>query len=168
MKYRNHRFNGNNTIDMEIDHPVYGWMPFTASPDDPEEYGRQLFADSQETATAYAAPTPNVTDLLLQLSLARKEQEQLGVTLKGVRYSGDLKNRQALQEAITYMKEAGLREFKVWKDSDKKFHANHPISEVIQGYNMIVARRSHLIATEGWYAEAIIEGTLSDLLEITW
>lgn len=30
-------------IDCEIDHPVFGWIPFTASPDDVEAYGRELF-----------------------------------------------------------------------------------------------------------------------------
>jgi hypothetical protein len=31
-------------IDMEIDHPVFGWAPFTARPDDPEPLGRDLYA----------------------------------------------------------------------------------------------------------------------------
>lgn len=31
-------------IDMEINHAEYGWLPFTASPTDLEEYGRNLFA----------------------------------------------------------------------------------------------------------------------------
>jgi hypothetical protein len=31
-------------IDCEINHPHYGWVPFTASPDDVEEHGRALYA----------------------------------------------------------------------------------------------------------------------------
>lgn len=31
-------------IDLEINHPVYGWIPFGASPHDPEEFGRELYA----------------------------------------------------------------------------------------------------------------------------
>jgi hypothetical protein len=43
---RNPRWNaGNETIDCEIEHPQYGWIPFTASPDDPEQHGRDIFAD---------------------------------------------------------------------------------------------------------------------------
>lgn len=30
-------------IDLEINHPDYGWIPFTASPDDVEAYGRGLY-----------------------------------------------------------------------------------------------------------------------------
>lgn len=30
------------TIDVEINHPKYGWIPFTASPMDPEEHGRVI------------------------------------------------------------------------------------------------------------------------------
>lgn len=43
-------------IDMEIEHPVHGWIPFTASPDDPEEYGRQLHADAVAGAYGPIAP----------------------------------------------------------------------------------------------------------------
>ncbi len=31
-------------IDLEINHPVFGWIPFTANPDDVEAHGRELFA----------------------------------------------------------------------------------------------------------------------------
>lgn len=30
-------------IDCEIEHPVYGWVPFTASPNDVEVFGREVF-----------------------------------------------------------------------------------------------------------------------------
>lgn len=43
MEYRNPRFNEFRTIDCEINHERFGWIPFTASPDDPEEYGRRLY-----------------------------------------------------------------------------------------------------------------------------
>ena len=44
MQTRNPKHNADNTIDMEIEHPTYGWIPFTASPDDVEELGRVLHA----------------------------------------------------------------------------------------------------------------------------
>lgn len=34
----------NTLIDCEIEHPVYGVIPFTASPDDVEDHGREIFA----------------------------------------------------------------------------------------------------------------------------
>jgi hypothetical protein len=43
MNIRNPRFNQYGTIDCEVEHPVFGWMPFTASPNDPEEHGRAIY-----------------------------------------------------------------------------------------------------------------------------
>lgn len=31
-------------IDLELNHPEYGWIPFTASPDDVEQRGRDIYA----------------------------------------------------------------------------------------------------------------------------
>lgn len=33
-------------INLEIEHPEYGWIPFTADPNDVEEHGRQLYAEA--------------------------------------------------------------------------------------------------------------------------
>lgn len=35
---------GNTMIDLIVTHPHFGEIPFTASPDDVEEHGRDLFA----------------------------------------------------------------------------------------------------------------------------
>lgn len=42
MKFRKPRFNDNGTIDCEVEHPEFGWIPFTASPDDVEESGKGI------------------------------------------------------------------------------------------------------------------------------
>ena len=55
LAYTGPTFNSDGSIDMEIEHPVHGLIPFTASPDDPEEHGRLLFADAQATAAPYVA-----------------------------------------------------------------------------------------------------------------
>ena len=123
---------------------------------------------SDEDLAAMIAPTTE--QLLSQLSAARKEQERQGVTINGIRYAGDPGNRQALQEAIALMDDAGLTEFESWKDSDTIFHANHPLADVRDAYRAIGARRSQLIAAEGEYAAQIIAGTLTDLTEteVVW
>lgn len=50
------------TIDVELNHPEYGWMPFTASPDDPEELGRDIYAAAiageYGPVAPYVAPPP--------------------------------------------------------------------------------------------------------------
>jgi len=52
----NPRYNRHGTIDVEIDHPAFGWITFTASPDDVEAHGRQIFNDLQAEATLYQEP----------------------------------------------------------------------------------------------------------------
>lgn len=32
-----------SAINLELNHPVYGWIPFTASPDDVELHGREIY-----------------------------------------------------------------------------------------------------------------------------
>ena len=106
--------------------------------------------------------------LISQLTAARKEQEQQGVVINGIRYAGDPGNRQSLQEAIAFMENASLTEFPTWKDSDDVFHADHPLADVKDAARAIGARRSQLVAAEGEYAAQIIAGTLTDLTEVVW
>lgn len=42
--YRNPVRDKAGTWTVELNHPVLGWIPFTASPDDDRDYGRDLFA----------------------------------------------------------------------------------------------------------------------------
>jgi len=58
IEYRNPTYNADGTIDVEINHPDYGWIPFTASPDDTEPHGRQIFEDLKAEAAEYVEPEP--------------------------------------------------------------------------------------------------------------
>ena len=106
--------------------------------------------------------------LLQQLTQERKAQERQGVTINGIRYAGDPGNRQALQEAIEFMNDAGLTEFPKWKCSDDEFHVDHPLADVLDAYRAVGMRRVALIAAEGEYAAQITAGTLTDLSEVVW
>ncbi|TWI34918.1 hypothetical protein [Paracoccus sulfuroxidans] len=53
MEWRNPRFNASGTIDVELLVPDLGWLPFTASPDDPEDYGRAIFNDLKDKAAPF-------------------------------------------------------------------------------------------------------------------
>jgi phosphoenolpyruvate-protein kinase (PTS system EI component) len=44
MNIRNATQSIGGAIDVEYEHPKYGWIPFTASPDDSEELGREIYA----------------------------------------------------------------------------------------------------------------------------
>lgn len=44
MDIRNPVFTADGRIDCEIEHPVYGWIPFTADPNDVEPKGSEIYA----------------------------------------------------------------------------------------------------------------------------
>jgi hypothetical protein len=62
IQVRNPQHNAVGTIDMEIEHPAYGWIPFTASSDDTEQMGRELYAQAAAgnfgPVAEYVAPPP--------------------------------------------------------------------------------------------------------------
>jgi hypothetical protein len=44
MEIRNPIFTSDSRIDCEIEHPQYGWIPFTADPNDVEQHGKEIYA----------------------------------------------------------------------------------------------------------------------------
>lgn len=115
-----------------------------------------------------AAERARHDDLAVQLEPLRKEQEAIGVTVNGIRYSGDPSNRQALGESLQFASAANASTFAGWKDSDGAYHADHPVADVQQAYEAIGHRRSALIAKEGEYAAQIYAGMLTDLSSLGW
>lgn len=74
MEVRNPSHNAHGTFDCEINHPVYGWIPFTADPNDDVDYGRQIYADiaagKHGEPAAYVPPVPTHEQVELQRQLA--------------------------------------------------------------------------------------------------
>ena len=60
MKTRNPIFTESGWIDCEIEHPQYGWIPFTCDPNDAGAGfdTAALFAEMQPHAAPYVAPPP--------------------------------------------------------------------------------------------------------------
>ena len=59
MNYRNPTFTASGAIDCEIEHPVYGWIQFTASADDTEGHGRLIFEAVKTSAAPYVPAPPD-------------------------------------------------------------------------------------------------------------
>lgn len=60
-------------IDCEINHPRYGWIPFTASPDDVEAHGREVFdALFVGDVLEYVPPPAPTTDELAAAARAHR------------------------------------------------------------------------------------------------
>ena len=58
MNIRNPIFTADGRIDCEIEHLIYGWIPFTADPNDIEQHGRDIYAAAMDMRPAeYVEPT---------------------------------------------------------------------------------------------------------------
>lgn len=64
MNAKNPKYTIDHNIDLEINHPEFGWIPFTASPNDVEEIGRNLYSQAISgefgPIAAYVPPPPYV------------------------------------------------------------------------------------------------------------
>ena len=66
IEYRNAHYNQFGTVDLEINHPDYGWIPFTASADDPDQFGRDVFAElDPATIAPYVASSIDIDGQIL-------------------------------------------------------------------------------------------------------
>lgn len=63
MDFRNAHYNAAGTIDMEIMHPTWGWIPFTAAPNDVATYTADLFIRAKDIAAPYVPPAPTFQPL---------------------------------------------------------------------------------------------------------
>lgn len=67
-------------IDCEIEHPQYGWIPFTASPDDVEQHGREIFAQLSQGVVADYVPTPAPTTEEIAAAVRAERDRLLAAT----------------------------------------------------------------------------------------
>ncbi len=102
-----------------------------------------------------------------KIKAQRKAAEAQGVTVNGVRYSGDASNRQALQEARVAAQDSGQTTFSAWKGSDGSFITDHPVADVDQALRLIGQRRSELIRLEGEFIAVVASGAMS-LDDVDW
>lgn len=62
MDVNNLSYNAHGTIDCDIDHPVHGWISFTASPDDVDPLGPEIY--SRAVAGGFGAIAPYVPPII--------------------------------------------------------------------------------------------------------
>jgi hypothetical protein len=70
-------YNSRGNIDCQAEHPIYGWIPFTASPDDCEAHGREIFARCLAgdfgTVAEYVPPPAPTTEELAAAARAKRD-----------------------------------------------------------------------------------------------
>lgn len=81
-------------IDVMLNHPEFGWIPFTASPDDSEELGREVYELAKVQEYAEYQPSYEEKDAEARVKRARLLQEIDKVASNPLRWesvSGELK-----------------------------------------------------------------------------
>lgn len=102
---RNPVFTVDGRIDCEFNHPVYGWIPFTADPNDVEPHGREIFAQaSGMNPAAYVEPAPPVPQEVsrFQARAALMQAGLLETADLAVAASGDPFLQLAWKEAVAF------------------------------------------------------------------
>lgn len=74
VNIKNPKYNAFGTIDVEYQHPVYGWIPFTANPSDTEVVSKEIYdiALAMGPEAYVAPPVPKPTE-----SQIRAERDSL-------------------------------------------------------------------------------------------
>ena len=59
IEYRNAAYDADGNIDVEVNHPTFGWIPFYATSTDSESHGVALFnrLDAASDVAAYVPPS---------------------------------------------------------------------------------------------------------------
>ncbi len=98
MEFRNPAHNANGGIDCEINHPSFGWIPFTASPDDPSEAGREIYAAA---LAANPAPQPAIIPTRDMVNNERNRRMRGTFTFNGTLFNCDADSLQRITGAGT-------------------------------------------------------------------
>lgn len=97
----------------------------------------------------------------------RKAAEADGIHRSGIHYNGDPSNRQALSEALQAAADGGMTTFTAWKDSDGRYHAAVPVSDVEAALRKIGQRRAALIGLEAQFVGQVAAGE-ADTMALDW
>lgn len=77
MDIRSPRYLADGRIDCEVNHPTYGWVPFTADKEDPEPHGRAIFAAAEQIGPAAYVPPPPPSDAELSRHIRSQRDAKL-------------------------------------------------------------------------------------------
>ena len=123
---RNARYNHAGTIDLELLTEEYGWLEFTADPDDIEEIGREVHAQALQGPVAPYQP-PTVEELRALMPALTRRQFKLGLLENGISAQTVVQTIEAMPDGMD--KEIARIE---WDDATS-FERLHPLVSSIGG-----------------------------------
>lgn len=104
IEYRNAKYNKHGSIDVEINHPEYGWIPFTASLDDTETLGTELYNSVIAGGVIDPYTPPLVTSS--EVDIERDRRINNGFVFNGVNYQAAPEDRENIAGASQVALEA--------------------------------------------------------------
>ncbi|MDE3854384.1 hypothetical protein [Sinorhizobium meliloti] len=122
MEFRNPFYSraDNSAINMEVNHPFFGWIPFTARETDIEEHCRQLFAEANAgTVAPYTLPTQE--EVRANMSTLTSRQFRIGLVRGGFTLAQVTSAIEAMPEA------ASKEEAKIEWEYATTFDRMHPL-----------------------------------------
>lgn len=158
---RNPVYNAFGSIDCEYSHHRFGWIPFTASADDPEPLGRDLYASAAAgefgPVAAYVPPVRTVADAqsekLAALAAMRYARETAGLVINGATVKTDRESQAALTGAYTSLKN-GLVSAIDWK-ADGRVWVSLSLAQVEAMAQAVAAHVQACFTAERAHAESI-------------
>lgn len=103
-EHRNPQHNGKGGIDCELKHPKWGWMPFTASPNDKRScdlYDRMSNGSAGEVAPA---PPPTEEQTAVEWKQERERQvANITVQVDGKTFDGNEEAQSRMVRAVTVL-----------------------------------------------------------------
>lgn len=133
METRNLKYNVHGAIDLEINHPAFGWIHFTASPYDVEAHGREIYTAS--VAGAYGEIAPYVAPVPTRAQIVAEYEAALDNYLDSVaqRYRYADRTRLALRASYPNEDQALAVAFGAWMDQQCNRPAKKLMQDVIAG-----------------------------------
>jgi hypothetical protein len=121
LAWRNPKYNAVGTIDIEIEHPVWGWIPFTADPNDVELLGKALYDAAVEIGQVENYPPPPPEKVRAAMTDLTRKQFRLGLRDLGITSA-------MIDAALAAIPDEDRREIAQieWEDSDR-FQRLHPL-----------------------------------------
>jgi hypothetical protein len=113
MQIRNPVFTANGSINCEIEHPQYGWIPFTASSADPDALGREIYA-----AALAMGPAPYIPVI--------PTPEEITANLKRQRANA----YRVESDPLFFKWQAGEETESVWTSKRAEIRARFPYPEI--------------------------------------
>ena len=121
INIRNPKFLADGRIDCEIEHPVFGWVPFTANANDSAEHGRAIHAAAVLMVPAPYVPQPPAPPAVPQVVTMR--QARLALLAAGLLPQVD--------DAINALTEPQRTAARIEWDYSSEVHRDKPFVQML-------------------------------------